>query len=300
MFWWRNRDESSVQQKSNSPTLSNDVDVYQQDYINQHRNYFDKLLGGRLIGKKVIEPLDITILKEAYDKAHVMRSFEIDLFWKRAGYCFTIIAALIALCGVLLSSYFKDKNEGFLYVIVFVSFVGVIFTILSTLMIVSGEYWKKNWELHISMLEPLFSGHIYSTHLVSYRIRASITKMTLLFFIIMYACWIGIIGFIAQENIRLLIILMAMIATIAMCIILFSLSGNKSQDVFITTYSVRLIREKNDKEKFKAFVIKTLIAAACAVLFIFMIDLCIKYYFFSGAIVNFKSFLVFIRASYII
>lgn len=290
MFWWRNRDESSVQQKSNSPALSNDVDVYQQDYINQHRNYFDKLLGGRLIGKKVIEPLDITILKEAYDKAHVMRSFEIDLFWKRAGYCFTIIAALIALCGGLISAYIKEGEEKFLFVILFISFVGVIFTILSEFMVSAGESWKKNWELHISMLEPLFSGHIYSTHLVSNRSRLSITRITSSFFLVMYACWLGIIIFITGENDRLFFPLLVCVITVVLFIIKYTLSKNKAQEVLLTSYYVDIVKKKK-KISIKTIVLNMLQAFSLLI----VITACIAYYFLGNKIFSLDGILTLLK-----
>lgn len=283
MFWWRNRDGYSVQHKSNSSTLNNEVDVYHQDYINNHRNYFDRLLGARLTGKKIIEPLDITILKEAYDKAHLMRNFEIDLFWKRAGYCFTIMAALIALCGGLLSSYSKGKNEELLDIILFISFIGVIFTMLSNFMISSGEYWKKNWELHISMLEPLFSGHIYSTHLVSNRVRISITRLTLLFSLVMYACWASVIFFIANDKERLLDALLAFLAIMVVYIIILTASKNKPESVFITSYSVEIVKEKNRKEKIRRFISQSIWMIVLMIPLLTVILSCITYYWFGDA-----------------
>lgn len=48
---------------------------------------------------------DVAKLREAYDKAHDIRKFEIELYWKRTTYVWTLIAALITVSGVLLASF---------------------------------------------------------------------------------------------------------------------------------------------------------------------------------------------------
>jgi len=41
----------------------------------------------------------------------------------------------------------------------------------------SGEYWQKNWEYHVNLLEPLFSGKLYGTLLNTTQRRYSIAKL---------------------------------------------------------------------------------------------------------------------------
>lgn len=282
MFLWKYIKPHSVQTASSTYQESSDVDPYHQEYIDQNRIYFNNLLGSRLSGKSKLTLSDITILKEAYDKAHSIRNFEIELFWKRASYCFTIIAALITLCGVLASTYFKpninERDHNLLLLIAFISFLGVIFTIMSHLMMVSGEYWKRNWELHISMLEPLFSGRIYSTHLVSSENRTSISGMLLLFFMAIYICWLVILGFVLKENENFIIPLLIILIASVVYIVIFTLSKNKTQDVFVTSYFVRIIPKDNLSSSLKKFINKFLVISLFTSIYGLIIFLSFMYY----------------------
>ncbi|MFJ5438106.1 hypothetical protein ACIPT2_09570 [Pectobacterium brasiliense] len=183
----------------------NEVDPFINDYVNSHRDYFSALLGNRIVSKKTISKNDVTVLREAYDKAHQIRNLEVDLYWKRTTYCWTLIAALLTICGLLLSAYFKPddlekRDSTILIAIAAISALGVIITYICQLIAISGEYWKKNWEMHISMLEPLFSGKIYSTHLVSSRYRASIAKLNFILFFIIYSSWASILLLMIEIN----------------------------------------------------------------------------------------------------
>lgn len=282
MFLWKSIKTHSVQTASSTNQETSDVDPYHQEYIDQNRIYFNKILGSRLNGKSRVTLSDITILKEAYDKAHLIRNFEIELFWKRASYCFTIIAALITLCGVLASTYFKpnisERDHNLLLLIAFISFLGVVFTIMSHLMTVSGEYWKRNWELHISMLEPLFSGRIYSTHLVSSENRTSISRMLLLFFMAIYVCWLVILGFVLKENENFIIPLSVILVASLVYIVIFTFSKNKSQDVFVTSYFVRITHKDNLSGSINKFINKFLFISLFISTYGLIIFLSIMYY----------------------
>ncbi|AKE61458.1 hypothetical protein PU088_003309 [Citrobacter farmeri] len=290
MFLWKCIKPHSVQTTSSTYQETSDVDPYHQEYIDQNRIYFNKLLGSRLSGKSRVTLSDITILKEAYDKAHSIRNFEIELFWKRASYCFTIIAALITLCGVLASTYFKpdisERDHNLLLLIAFISFLGVVFTIMSHLMTVSGEYWKRNWELHISMLEPLFSGRIYSTHLVSSENRTSISRMLLLFFMAIYVCWLVILGFVLKENENFIIPLFIILVASVVYIVIFTFSKNKTQDVFVTSYFVRIIHKDNLSGSLNKFINKFLVISFFISTYGLIIFLSIMYYNFGNKIFN--------------
>ncbi|KFD19197.1 RipA family octameric membrane protein [Yokenella regensburgei] len=279
---WKCIKPHSVQTASSTYQETSDVDPYHQEYIDQNRIYFNKLLGSRLSGKSKVTLSDIAILKEAYDKAHSIRNFEIELFWKRASYCFTIIAALITLCGVLASTYFKpnisERDHNLLLLIAFISFLGVVFTIMSHLMMVSGEYWKRNWELHISMLEPLFSGRIYSTHLVSSENRTSISRMLLLFFMAIYVCWLVILGFVLKENENFIIPLFVILIASVVYIVIFTFSKNKTQDVFVTSYFVRITHKDNISGSLKKFINKFLVISLFTSTYGLIIFLSIMYY----------------------
>lgn len=164
--------------KSESKNSPNDPydDTFAQEYFKIPANnyYIKKLLSSP--NKEHLTNSDIEKLREAYDKAHDIRKFEIDLYWKRTTYIWTLIAALIAICGVLATAYYKfydpdpEKDKSLsdiryilLLIIAGIAFLGTMITLVSSLILRSGEYWQKNWEYHVNLLEPLFSGSLYGT-----------------------------------------------------------------------------------------------------------------------------------------
>ncbi|NQE77080.1 hypothetical protein [Pantoea ananatis] len=58
----------------------------QEHYYNHQKEYIDRLLGVNNPLKLFLTTRDLSKLKEAYDKAHDIRKFEIELYWKRTTY----------------------------------------------------------------------------------------------------------------------------------------------------------------------------------------------------------------------
>ncbi|CAH6297210.1 RipA family octameric membrane protein [Pantoea agglomerans] len=179
-----------------------------QQYFKQptSNEYIKKILNDS--NKEYLTNGDFDKLKEAYNKAHDIRKFEIDLYWKRTSYLWTLIAALITVSGVLLASYYRlpdgslDKKI-LLWLVAGVASLGVITTVISSKILESGEYWQKNWEYHVNVLEPLFSGSLYGTLLNSKEQRYSISKLNHAIYIMLLTTWmivIEVIYFVAYKN----------------------------------------------------------------------------------------------------
>ncbi|WP_421664984.1 hypothetical protein [Pantoea agglomerans] len=172
-----------------------------QLYFTKHsvNTYVKKLLNCR--SKEFLSNSDMVKLKEAYDKAHDIRKFEIELYWKRTTYIWTLIAALITICGVMITAYYRleDKPDRSLAVLLGIdslAFFGCVITIISSNILKSGEYWQKNWEYHVNMLEPFFSGSLYSTHLHTYEARRySIATLNYYFYIVVQVLWLVLMAF---------------------------------------------------------------------------------------------------------
>lgn len=179
-----------------------------QQYFKQptSNEYIKKILNDS--NKEYLTNGDFDKLREAYNKAHDIRKFEIDLYWKRTSYLWTLIAALITVSGVLLASYYRlpdgslDKKI-LLWLVAGVASLGVITTVISSKILESGEYWQKNWEYHVNVLEPLFSGSLYGTLLNSKEQRYSISKLNHAIYIMLLTTWmivIEVIYFVAYKN----------------------------------------------------------------------------------------------------
>lgn len=111
--------------------------------------------------------------KEAYEKTHDIRKFEIGLFWQRATYYWAFILAAytahFALIGMLFGNENRDfsipelyKLPGFsLFALAVTAFFCYFFSLCWVLMNKGSKFWQKNWESHIDELEQEFSGDLY-------------------------------------------------------------------------------------------------------------------------------------------
>ena len=192
----RNRNLQPRNVLTNSPVTNQRCEyenAFIQDHFSQNKTYFKSLLGSRLNGRNALVDSDIPLLKEAYDKAHEKAQFEIDLHWKRTTHIWTLILALIVATGAVLSLYLtadSTKKELFIFIILLFSIVGIIVSKTSISMLKVSHLWCRNWELHIVMLEPIFSGSLYRTHLGIGNSRFSLSKLNSIFIWIAYAFWI--------------------------------------------------------------------------------------------------------------
>ncbi|WP_210494183.1 hypothetical protein [Pantoea ananatis] len=155
--------------------------------------YIKKLLNSP--EKEFLTNRDYAVLKESYDKAHDIRKFEIDLYWKRTTYVWTLIASLITVTGLLLTAYYRlpsdsDVKDTLIFMVEGVAVLGIIITIIGSKIIQGGEFWQKNWEYHVSLLEPLFSGRIYTTLVNKKSSRFSISKLNVALYLLILGVWL--------------------------------------------------------------------------------------------------------------
>lgn len=104
-------------------------------------------------------------LKAALEKALDIRKFEIELYWKRASYFWTLIAATFVGYFTILSAnekYLTDKK----FFAFLVSCIGFLFTFAWFQVNRGSKHWQENWENHVDMLEDKVIGPLYKTVLV--------------------------------------------------------------------------------------------------------------------------------------
>ena len=124
------------------------------------------------------------------------RKFEIELYWKRAAYFWTLIAAAFAGYFILASA---DQTKPHL-----IFLVGCIGTVLSVgwyLANRGSKYWQENWERHVDALADEFAGPLfrmtisedryYWRHLSS-GYPYSVSKINQLISLFVAILWIGI------------------------------------------------------------------------------------------------------------
>ena len=102
--------------------------------------------------------------KEALKQALDIRKFEIDLYWKRAAYFWTFIAATFA--GYFLLQK-EDAQLSFesTYVI---TCLGFVFSLAWYFVNRGSKAWQRNWEMHVDLLEDEVMGPLYKSGLNRY------------------------------------------------------------------------------------------------------------------------------------
>ncbi|BEM48720.1 hypothetical protein SME17J_22140 [Serratia marcescens] len=101
-------------------------------------------------------------LYNAFEKAHDIRKFEIELYWKRTAYFWTLIAAIFAGYFLLLATEESKIPHKELYLMA-ISSIGLVFSYAWFLAAKGSKFWQENWECHLDMLEDDITGPLYKT-----------------------------------------------------------------------------------------------------------------------------------------
>lgn len=94
----------------------------------------------------------------ALQRAHDIRKFEIELYWKRATYFFLLQAAILTAIGFALPG---SKSPGEPAFVVALGSLGYLCALSCHLAASGSRFWQRNWERHIDFLEREFEGNLY-------------------------------------------------------------------------------------------------------------------------------------------
>ena len=101
---------------------------------------------------------DKDLNESALARAHEIRKFEIDLYWKRATYFWTLIAAtLVGFVAVQTSSVASSRTD----MSVLLANLGIVFSFGWFCVNRGSKFWQENWEFHLDMLEDKIDGPLY-------------------------------------------------------------------------------------------------------------------------------------------
>lgn len=95
---------------------------------------------------------------EAFKHAADIRKFEIELYWKRTTYFWTLLAAIFAGYFLAISKSSTGKILPFL-----ISNVGLTFSFAWYYVNRGSKYWQNNWEIQVDLLEDNLVGPLYKT-----------------------------------------------------------------------------------------------------------------------------------------
>ncbi|WP_427003706.1 hypothetical protein [Pantoea eucrina] len=100
---------------------------------------------------------DEKVHKNALTNALDIRKYEIELYWKRATYFWTFIAATLAGFVAIQSSSSINKTD----LSVLLCSLGIVFSCGWLCVNRGSKYWQENWENHVDMLEDKINGPLY-------------------------------------------------------------------------------------------------------------------------------------------
>lgn len=110
------------------------------------------------IKKHSRKPTDKQI--RAFSQVADIRKFEIDMYWKRATYFWTIIA--VTFTGFFALSTAKEIPHQNIFSLL-LSSMGMVFTFSWYLVNRGSKYWQENWENHLDHMEDNITGPLYKT-----------------------------------------------------------------------------------------------------------------------------------------
>lgn len=103
--------------------------------------------------------------EKAFERAHDIRKFEIELYWKRTTYfCAFIATSFAGYFAIFTSEKISDKEQ-YLFLI---ESIGFIFSLGWFFVNRASKHWQLNWEKIIDSLEDDITGSLMKTHIVNH------------------------------------------------------------------------------------------------------------------------------------
>ncbi|QUY50344.1 hypothetical protein JK621_09440 [Serratia plymuthica] len=229
--------------------MENNAKLTDHTFPLESKEYFEHLLGKSLADGEKFTTQDYKKIEEAYNKAHDIRKFEIELYWKRASYFWTLISVLVAICGVVSAAFLKDGKiaKELLSFLFCASVLGYFISLQFLITCLSGKQWQENWERHIDILEPYFSGNIYKLNIVKGNIRHSISLSNEIIVLSITFVWFGIsIYSMSYISVNFMLIGLAFIGITTGVYLWKSLKRSKNTDIDIT-FNIRRVKSTKIK-----------------------------------------------------
>lgn len=132
-------------------TVDNNTKTEQPDF--EHKIISDRDSYIKLFKSDKIED----VFKQILD----IRKFEIELYWKRTSFFWTLIGSIIA--GYFLTFSKADNSLNSLKILFSLSNLGLIFSIGWYFVNRGSKFWQVNWEKHMDSIEDEIIGPLYKT-----------------------------------------------------------------------------------------------------------------------------------------
>jgi hypothetical protein len=129
--------------------------------------------------------------RAALDRAHEMRKFEIDNYWKRATYFWSFQLIAFTVLGLM----FKDgKLPSQVQILQIPAAIGALSGFVGYLSAKGSKYWQENWEAHVDMLEDSVEGRLTQTIWSQGKRSHSVTRINQSFMLIITTSWVAVMA----------------------------------------------------------------------------------------------------------
>ncbi len=129
--------------------------------------------------------------KAALDRAHELRKFEIENYWKRATYFWSFQAIAFVVLGFILQD---GKLEEPIQILQLPAAIGAVSGFIAWLSARGSKYWQENWESHVDMLEAEVEGRLTQLIWSDGRLSHSVTQLNQTFIGLTTICWIAVMA----------------------------------------------------------------------------------------------------------
>jgi hypothetical protein len=128
--------------------------------------------------------------KAALTRAHDLRKFEIENYWKRSSYFWGFqLVAFGALALVAKDGKFHPP------IVLLVSVLGALTALTGILTARGSKFWQANWEAHVDFLEKVVEGNLHTTALVETKLQYSVSRVNERLLEVLFVGWL--IAFVA-------------------------------------------------------------------------------------------------------
>ena len=122
--------------------------------------------------------------KSALTRAHELRRFEIENYWKRSAYFWGF--QLVAFGALALTAEDGRFNPP---IALLVSVLGALAALTGALTARGSKFWQANWESHVDYLESAVEGNLHKTVLMDNQVSFSVSRVNERFLEVLFAGW---------------------------------------------------------------------------------------------------------------
>jgi hypothetical protein len=130
--------------------------------------------------------------KAALNRAHELRQFEIENYWKRANYFWLFQLAAFTFDGLALKDFESSsvgpisKSGALLFAAELVSITAQVGYLTAR----GSKFWQENWEAHVDMLETQHEGRLTQTILYKGKLKSSVSRINERLYALLAMVWV--------------------------------------------------------------------------------------------------------------